>query len=242
MFNKLNLQFFADEEDFVLEDEFPMTDDEEVDYEEEETEDIEVEDLEEEGDSEEPEPLDKKTKAIIRYKKEVQELKKELEERDAAKEADELEKESIKRVAELQMSGYSEETAREMADKELEMKKLKTRVASMELASLEGSYPGISSYASQLVKDQENAPGFTLEQIYLAKYYKQNEYDRKTQIEQALMHKAKQNRASSLEPASPNKKASVKLSAEDERVYQYLKKTTNKSLTRERFLELSRED
>lgn len=239
MLNKLNLQFFAEDKDLELEDEIPFTDEEDpIEYEEEEEEII----SEGEDDEEEYEPLDKKTKAIIKHKKENQELRRKLQEYEEKKQADELENENIRRVAELQGKGHSEETAKAMAGKELEQKKLRIKIASMELASLEGNYPGITSYASQIARDKESLPEFTYEQIYLAKYYKQSEYDRKTQMEQEILHKSKKNKAGSLDQSTPSKKSAVKLSQADERVYQYLKKTKMKDLTRERFLELARED
>lgn len=233
-----NLQLFAEEEDVLL-DEETMDLEDEIDLEEEEIE--EDEELEEEIEEDEEYPsLDKKTKAIIKHKKEAQQLRKELEEYKEKEAQAELDKKNKERVEELQKGGKSLDEAKTIADKEMEHQKLKGRITYMELEKLETKYPGITRFSQEITKDKEALPGFTYEQIYLAKYFKQSGYDTKTQMEQELLHKAKKNKQSSLEPSNVKGTRTIKLSTEDERVYRIMKQA-NPKLTRKRFLELTKE-
>lgn len=239
MLNRLNLQLFAEDmedDDLLIEDDTADIEDEEV-IEDEELEELEDEELE---DEEGPE-IDKKTKAIIRYKKEAQEYKKRLQELEEQAEQAELEKKNNKRVEELQRKGHSLDDAKSIAGKEMEHEKLKSKIAYMELEKLETKYPGITRYSRQLAQDKEALADFSYEQIYLAKYYKQSGYDTKTQMEQELIHKAKKNKQASLEPSNAKTRQAIKLSVEDERVYRIMKQT-NPKLTKKRFLELTMEN
>lgn len=230
----LNLQLFAEE---VEDEELFLDDDlgEEVEELEEEIEELE-EDVDLEEDLED-EKVDKKTKAIIKHKKENKELKRRLQELEDEKEADALEVERNKMIVELAREGKSSTEATKIADEKIEVKKLRLQIARLDIDKLETKYPGISLYATQLAEDKAKLPEFSYEQLYQAKYAKQSKYDEKTRLEQELLAKSKEARSKSLETGTTKNNKTIKLSQEDERVYQHLK-NTNKSLTRKQFKDL----
>lgn len=239
---KLNLQMFADEE--LLEDEGLLSEhneiEEELPFEPVEDELEEEEDYQDldEGDEED---LDKKTRALIKYKKEAAKAKREKEELEERLEALELEKEKEKRVAELTRQGKDSTEANQIAEGEAEEKTFRLQLMKLELEKLESRYPGIRSYAKDLAKDKAKYPDFTLEQIYLARYSKRTNYDNRTQMEQELAYKNREARNKSLEPSNKKTPSQVKLTPEDERAFRYLKGTMP-GLTRKRFKELQGSD
>lgn len=241
---RLNLQLFNDDiedEDVFLNDDLESTEDElEEELEEEVQDDPEDDDIDL-GEGEETETLDKKTKAIIKHKKENKELRRQLRELQEQKERDELEKETSKRVIELTREGKSSIEATKIANDEMEVKKLRLQLAKYEIEGLENKFPGISVYARQLAEDKAKLPEFSYEQLYLAKYANSTAYDEKTKLEQELLYKTKAARSKSLDASNTKAQKTVKLSAEDERVYQFLKKS-RPNMTRKQFRELAESD
>lgn len=244
---KLNLQLFAaaddEEEEEILEsgggpdDEDDVDDPEEVDEDQEEEvdEDIEIDD------DEVDEPLDKKTKSIIKHKKEAKELKKQLQEANEKLLQVEIDKERATRISELTKTGISSTEATKIASNESEVKQLRLKLTTMELEKLEDKFPGIAAYGRQLSEDKAKTPEFSYEQLYLAKYSKLNAYDQKTKLEQELLYKNKSSKSKSLESGSTKTVKPTKLSSEDERVYNYLK-GQNKTLTRKQYKALLESD
>lgn len=241
----INLQLFAEDDEIELESgglESPHNEEvDEVEF-EEEVEDIDEDeiDLEEESD-EEGEHLDKKTKAIIKHKKENKELRKRLQELEDAKEQAELEREKSKRINELTREGKTPTEATRIAQDEVEVKELRLQLAKYDIEKLEDKYPGITLHTKQLVNDKSKLPEFTYEQLYLAKYSKTNKYDQKTRLEQELLYKNKAAKSKSLDSGNSKPPKTIKLSPADERTYLYMKQG-KPSLTRKQYLDLLRGD
>ena len=239
----INLQLFAEDDEIELESgglESPH--DEEVDEVEfeEEVEDLDEDEIDLEED-EEVEHLDKKTKAIIKHKKENKELRRRLKELEDAKEQAELEQEKSKRINELTREGKTPTEATRIAQDEAEVKALRLQLAKYDIEKLEDKYPGITLHTKQLVNDKSKLPEFTYEQLYLAKYSKTNKYDEKTRLEQELLYKSKTAKSKSLDSGNSKPPKTIKLSPADERTYQYMKQG-KPSLTRKQYLDLLRGD
>lgn len=236
---KLNLQLFGEEEDEELEsgglEQEPEDELDDVEDEFEPEEDELEDDVEDDAD--EDNYLDKKTKAIIKHKKENKELRRKLQELEEEKQAAELEGEKSQIVVELTKQGKSHAEATKLADGEIEVKKLRLQIARLDIEKLEIKYPGISLYSKELSEDKAKLPEFSYEQLYLAKYANKSKYDEKTRLEQEFMRKTKDAKGKSLEAGSNNKTKQVKLSKEDERVYNYMKQS-RPNLTRKKFQEL----
>jgi len=234
----MNLQLFAndeEEDDVFLNDDLEDTEEIEVEEAEETEETEQLDDIETE---EEFETLDKKTKSIIKHKKENKKLRRQLQELQGKMQAEELEKETNQRIIELTKGGKSTTEATKIANDEVEVKKLRLQLVKFEIEGLETKYPGISQYYNKLAQDKAKLPDFSYEQIYLAKYAKSNAYDEKTRVEQELMYKTKEARNKSLDNSNTKTSKPTKLTPEDERVYQYIKKT-RPNLTRKQFLNLA---
>lgn len=246
MLKKLNLQLFSDEEmesgDYEGEEEI-VDDPEDLDLEDEDQEDDLGDDLDEEDelDDDANSSLDKKTKAIIRHKKEAKAYKEQLQEAQEQLQNIELEKEEAKRIKELEKGGVSTDEATKTAKDESEMKKLRIRLTAMELDRLEDKYPGINRYSKELSEAKQKLPEFSYEQLYLANYSKQNEFDRRTKLEQEMVYKNKKARDKSLDRSNPRTNKTVKLSKEDERTYQYLR-NSKPTLTRKQYKALMDSD
>lgn len=234
---KLNLQMFAEEEeDLILEDEYPLDEEDEgEELQAEETEELE-EEPEEDGDEYDP-----KTRAIIRVKKERAELKRQNEELQKKLEEIEFEKQKSQRIIELTKTGVTPEEATKKATDEIELNQLRLQLAKMELSNLENKYPGISLYAKDLIQDKAKLPEFSFEQLYQAKYAKKSQYDEKTRLEQELAYMNKEAREKSLETSNAKAQKQVTLSQRDERIYRELKRNMP-GLTRKRFKELNEMD
>ena len=235
---KLNLQLFGEDEEELESGGLEQEPEDELDDVEDEFE-PEEDELEDdvEDDADEDNYLDKKTKAIIKHKKENKELRRKLQELEEEKQAAELEGEKSQIVVELTKQGKSHAEATKMAEGEVEVKKLRLQIARLDIEKLENKYPGISLYSKELSQDKAKLPEFSYEQLYLAKYANKSKYDEKTRLEQEFMRKTKDAKGKSLEAGSNNKTKQVKLSKEDERVYNYMKQS-RPNLTRKKFLEL----
>lgn len=237
----LNLQLFAEDVDdeFIIESEGLLNphNDEEL---EEVVDTTEEEELEDEIDLEEDdEKVDKKTKAIIKHKKENKELRRRLQELEEEKERVELEKETNSRINELTRQGKTHVEATKIAQDETEVKKLRLQLAKYDIEKLEAKYPGIALYSKQLTDDKAKLPEFSYEQLYLAKYAQANKFDEKTKLEQELLYKSREAKSKSLEAANSKGTQTIKLSPADERTYQYMKQG-KPTLTRKQYLELLR--
>lgn len=240
----INLQLFAEDDEIELESGgLESAHDEEVDEVEfeEEVEDLDEDEIDLEDEGEEGEHLDKKTKAIIKHKKENKELRKRLQELEDAKEQAELEREKSNRINELTREGKTPTEATRIAQDEVEVKELRLQLAKYDIEKLEDKYPGITLHTKQLVNDKSKLPEFTYEQLYLAKYSKTNKYDQKTRLEQELLYKNKAAKSKSLDSGNSKPPKTIKLSPADERTYLYMKQG-KPSLTRKQYLDLLRGD
>lgn len=240
----INLQLFAEDDEIELESGgLESAHDEEVDEVEfeEEVEDLDKDEIDLEDECEEGEHLDKKTKAIIKHKKENKELRKRLQELEDAKEQAELEREKSNRINELTREGKTPTEATRIAQDEVEVKELRLQLAKYDIEKLEDKYPGITLHTKQLVNDKSKLPEFTYEQLYLAKYSKTNKYDQKTRLEQELLYKNKTAKSKSLDSGNSKPPKTIKLSPADERTYLYMKQG-KPSLTRKQYLDLLRGD
>lgn len=251
MFNKLfmDLQLFSDEEDIEELEQGGYQGDDEEEYEDEEYEDEEDlsedetdDDLDEDEDlDEDPEDnnpsLDKKTKSIIKHRREKKELRRQLQDAQEKLQEIELEKETNSRIQELTKQGLSSTEAAKKAEGEFEVTRLRNTIARMELEKLEDKHPGISNYAQQLAASKAKMPEFSYEQLYLANHSKLTEFDKRTKLEQEILHKNKQGRSRSLEDGAVKQTRSTKLSAADERTYRFLAKS-RPGLTRKAYQEL----
>lgn len=236
---KLNLQLFGEDEEELESGGLELEPEDELDDVEDEfePEEDELDDVEDDADEDEDNHLDKKTKAIIKHKKENKELRRKLQELEEEKQAAELEGEKSQRVVELTKQGKSHAEATKMAEGEVEVKKLRLQIARLDIEKLENKYPGISLYSKDLSQDKAKLPEFSYEQLYLAKYANKSKFDEKTRLEQEFLRKTKEAKGKSLEAGSNNKTKQVKLSKEDERVYNYMKQS-RPNLTRKKFQEL----
>lgn len=245
---KFNLQLFAEEEmesgglggneDFI-EDEEVEEELEDEEFEEEEEEEIE-EDEDEEEDPDDKK-VDKKTKAIIKHKKAAQLEKQRADDLQAKLEAKEIEEEETKRVRELEAQGKTPAEAKSTAKDEAETKKMMVRLTAMELNKLESSYPGISNYSKELLEAKEKLPDFSYEQIYLAKFSKQSEFDRRTKLEQEMVYKQKKSRNKSLDSSNVRGKKSITLSQDEQATFEFLKRR-KPGMTKKKFKELMEAD
>ena len=197
-------------------------------------------DLEEE-DEDDGSGLDKKTKAIIKHKREAKSYRDQAQALQDKLDSIEFEKKEAQRVNELTKTGVSNEEAVKTAKDEIEVEKLRSKLTAMELGQLEGKYPGITRYSRELSEAKQRLPEFSYEQLYLANYSKQNEFDRRTKLEQEIAYLNRQAQGRSLEGANPRTKKTTQLSNADERTYNFMKKSMP-GLTRKRFKELSQNE
>jgi len=246
---KLNLQMFADENVDALESAKPLKkvlpneeeeeeediEEDEEDFEEEEEEEVVVEELPEEGETPKK-VLSKEQKAIIKAKTEVKQLKELLQAKETKELEQELEVEEVKRVGQLKKQGLSDQDAEIKAKDESEVKKLRLKLTKMELDKLEDKHAGISVYAKKLSEDKQKFPEFSLEQLYLANYSKDSNFDKKTKMEQEIFRSNANAKSKSLESGTTKSKEPVKLSSSDIRAYNY-RKRTNPSLTKKEYLD-----
>lgn len=240
---KLNLQMFAEEDEELVDSGGysgkEEDDEEEVAIEEEETDDEEEVDIEEdeEDDVEKPKKvLTKAEKAIIKYKQEAKDLRQQLKAREQADIDKELEIAEVKRVTELTKKGLSPEEAEVKAKDESEMKRLRLKLTQMELDKLSEKYAGIGSYAKQLSEDKEKFPDFSYEQLYLANYSKESEFDKKTRLEQELLHTKQKAKDKTLEDGTIKQKSTIKMNKSDIRAYNYAKEH-RPNLTKKQFMD-----
>jgi len=241
---KLKLQMFADDDDMedVEDGDLPeVSADKIVDDKEKTIDDVEVDDddidngeedyLEDEEDEEE---LDKKTKALIKYKQEAKEAKKKLAEMEEKLEMERLKDEESKRVDELKKEGISDDIAKRTAQAETKAKMMEAKLANYEYDSLKEVYPNIVNHKQDIEALREKYPEMTREELYLAKYYKNASFETKRNMEAELEYKKKLAKDKSLVDGVPSKKSSVKLTRSEEIAFKEVKKF-NPKMTKDEF-------
>lgn len=249
-----DLQLFAeDSEDEVTDDGYVGDEDEEnEDESDEEIDESEDEDIDEankkeaedEDDVENEEGLDKKTKAIIRHKKEAKEAKErialleaELAEANNKKELDKIIDEKIE-------SGYSEVEAKKIARLELENKNMKAKMVDFQFSELEKRFPLITNHKQEIIELQKNLPNSKIEDIYLAKFFTGSQSDAENVAKQRLLYSQKEANEKNGTKNGETKSMSndkTKLSPSDLRAYKILKET-RPSMTKSDFVKLLDDD
>jgi len=188
-----------------------------------------VEELLDEEELLEDEPIDKKERAIIKYKKEAKAKEREAEElRNRL-----LEHEKKDRMEELKAEGKTPQEALRTATEEIETKQLRYELDRAKIKDLESKYSGISLYTNEIIKLKEKFPEFSYEEIYKAKFSKGTDYDVKTKAE-AIARKTKSN--ASLEKATPKNKKGFSMPRELESSYEIWKKV-NPNGTKKEYME-----
>jgi len=238
---RLKLQMFAEDDDFeeVEDGDLPDTSEDNIPPdEEEETEDEEVEEVEEVEDDEDEldddEDLDKKTKALIKYKKQAKEAQRKLEEMQEQQRLLELEKEEQKRIDDLKKTGVPEETAKQTAKTESKAKMMEAKLAKYEYAELEETYPSITNHRKDIEELREKYPDMTREEIYLAKFYKNASFEERRNIEAELSYKQRKAKNKGFIDGAKTKKEKVRLTRSEEASYKEARKF-NPKMTRAKF-------
>lgn len=242
VFEKFDLQLFADDPDEDAKDGGYTGDDDDEDPEDDSdngddhSDDDDSEDDLEEGDG------DKKTKAIIKYKKQAKEAAKRAEE--AERKLLEKEKaESIdKEVAKLVNEGHSKENAVEIATLREENNRFKANSLNADIKVLNTEFPGADQFSEEIKKLKlGELSGFTIEEIFLAKFYKKMGHDLRTDAEQLALHNAAKAKAKGkVDGDAPSGGGVTKLSKSQENVYREVLKS-HPTMTRKQFLALDDE-
>lgn len=252
----INLQLFAaaSDDDEDLEDgDLPFDDIEEEsepdDESEEDTEDDEVEDDEPVDQEEEPEPPkdkkkpDKITKALIAEKRARKELEKRLAEAEEKERRREQDRKDQERIDKLIDSGYGEEQAKLIVENDRKNLELERKLNRLEFKELERECPGISNHMNEIL-ELERRTGMSKEEIWKARFSKQSEFDKKTKIEQEALYRQKNGQAKKGKTgADPKVEKGVKLSQEDQRAYDLLRKNKQyANLTKSEYLKIMEEE
>jgi hypothetical protein len=211
--------------------------------------DDEDEDEGDEDDDADESSRDKKENAIIKYKRESKELAKENQQlreeldrqRNVNADKARAAKEKARKSELMDKEGYSEEAASAVAKAEAEAQELRDTASNRKFRELEKKYPGISNYREAITELRAKAPELSEEEIFMAKFYKDGEFDRKTQAEQEMLYRSRKAKDKSGVTQGNRKTAKVKLTPDDEAAYKILRKQ-NPSMTRKRFKKLSEED
>jgi hypothetical protein len=262
---KFNLQLFAEEEFEEIEDDGYVGEDEDENENKDEIDEIDELDEREEGDpsdfnsedkkesekSDEDEigdededtdgegKLDKKTKALISYKKESKESKKRIAELEMQLNAKESEKTLDKIVSEKIEAGYSEDEATKFAKMSVDYEKLKVKTTNFEFESLEKRFPLITNHKKDILELQKLMPEASIEDLYIAKFWKASYSDTEKLAQQRLLHSKNDANSKNLEKSDSDKTNTrgKKLSLEDERTFKILRKN-NPKITRKKYMEL----
>jgi hypothetical protein len=253
-------KFSADDEDSTVEDKINKAVEDHAGEEEfeDDTEDFEdeLDDAEETEDEKEVDQKDEKPKgntskeqaAIIELKRKNKELAQKLAEADAKKaEEQQRAKDSLNDEAEIQRlvdeEGMSETAAKRLVASDRRAINLEAKIErdrfERKLDKLEKDYPGISDHADEIWGLSRS--GMTPQEIYKARFADTElTFDKKTKAEQDVLARQQAGKAKANVKASPAVKSTkeVKLSREDERAFQFLKKR-EPSMTRERFKKYS---
>ena len=263
----LDLQFFAEDDDDILLVDLQETEDEplepsgkpgdsEDDGEEEsnltgdgeddgspdgdsEDQDADPDESEDDGESGEggAGTRDKKEAAIVRAKREAKEAKRKLAELESLLQAQNQAQEENTKKQELIRNGFSEEDAERIAKAEIENKRLKTELSDLRFKELEKTYPGIRNYKTQILELVEQFPVMTEAEIYLAKFARKSEFDRRTQTEQEMIYRQKNATDKAMAKGVSREADPIKLSDMHEKAFLILQKK-DPTWTRKKFREL----
>lgn len=242
VFEKFDLQMFADEPSEDVEDDGYTGEDDDEDSEDLEAGDDHADEDDSDDEDSNEDGGDKKTKALIKYKKQAKEAAKRAEE--AERKLLEKEKaESIdKEVTKLVSEGHSKESAIELATLREENNRFKANSLNADIKALNIEFPGAEQFADEIktLKLGELSK-FTIEEIFLAKFYRKIGHDLKTDAEQLALHNAQKARAKSkADGEPPSAGGGVKLSKQQETVYREVLKS-HPTMTRKQFLALDDE-
>lgn len=182
-----------------------------------------VDEVQNEVVDESSETLDDKERAIIKYKKKYKEAVAELEEFRRKELEEETSRIERQRVAELKDSGKSQDEAEEQARKESELNRLRIENAKLQIKDLETKYPGISNKTLELIRLNKEFDGkFSYEELYRLKFQNNNMYEEKTRQEVANKQSSGQTLPNGSNVNASGGKKPVKLTEEQERVYQIM--------------------
>lgn len=182
-----------------------------------------VDEVQNEVVDESSETLDDKERAIIKYKKKYKEAVAELEEFRKKELEEETSRIERQRVAELKDSGKSQDEAEEQARKESELNRLRIENAKLQIKDLETKYPGISNKTLELIRLNKEFDGkFSYEELYRLKFQNNNMYEEKTRQEVANRQSSGQALPNGSNVNVSGGKKPVKLTEEQERVYQIM--------------------
>lgn len=182
-----------------------------------------VDEVQNEVVDESSETLDDKERAIIKYKKKYKEAVAELEEFRRKELEEETSRIERQRVAELKDSGKSQDEAEEQARKESELNRLRIENAKLQIKDLETKYPGISNKTLELIRLNKEFDGkFSYEELYRLKFQNNNMYEEKTRQEVANRQSSGQALPNGSNVNVSGGKKPVKLTEEQERVYQIM--------------------
>lgn len=182
-----------------------------------------VDEVQNEVVDESSETLDDKERAIIKYKKKYKEAVAELEEFRKKELEEETSRIERQRVAELKDSGKSQDEAEEQARKESELNRLRIENAKLQIKDLETKYPGISNKTLELIRLNKEFDGkFSYEELYRLKFQNNNMYEEKTRQEVANRQSSGQALPMGSNINVSGGKKPVKLTEEQERVYQIM--------------------
>lgn len=182
-----------------------------------------VDEVQNEVVDESSETLDDKERAIIKYKKKYKEAVAELEEFRRKELEEETSRIERQRVAELKDSGKSQDEAEEQARKESELNRLRIENAKLQIKDLETKYPGISNKTLELIRLHKEFDGkFSYEELYRLKFQNNNMYEEKTRQEVANKQSSGQTLPNGSNVNVSGGKKPVKLTEEQERVYQIM--------------------
>ena len=246
-----DLQLFSEVEDEEVEDDGYTGEDDEAEVEkskeiddeveEEADENEETEEEKEDDDSEEDEKgLDKKTKAIIKYKKEAKEAKKRLQLLEEQLQESNDKETLNKLIKDKVKDGYSKEEAGKMANLELENKQMKEKMVDFEFGILEKRFPLITNHKEEILKLKKELKGSTVEDIYLAKFFASSQSDAENIAEQRMLYsKEESNTKTGVKSGKTKsmKTSNVKLSPSDLRAYNIVK-ATRPEMTKKQFSDL----
>jgi hypothetical protein len=189
---------------------------------------------------EEPAPKvkDKVTNALIKQKQENRDLRKRLEKLEAQEHEKEMQHKRQALASKYIERGWDEEYANEQADKAIEAEAVKEKVKKLEFltenAEILSKYPDAKRDVAKLLKLQKST-GWSLEKICRVEYA-DNAFDSKVKADQESQLKKSKRNITPTPTGGQTPIQSVKLTAEDERAYQFYAKK-NPGVNRKQYAE-----
>jgi len=176
-------------------------------------------------------------KAEGKYKP-VQEENRLLKERLKALEQEKIiDRQSQEAMSKYTSLGYDESTAKILADQDMKLERIeKERIRDKferQAEKLENTYPDVTEDLDKLM-DVCNKTGWSLEKVCKAEYGTMPEYDKKVKNGMETLVKQKATQASKPVTVGASKPDSIKLSAEDEKAYQFYAER-NKGISRKQY-------